>query len=878
MKRLLQKYSSKKTTERNAKFKNLQEHATNLQRKLDAGDTSVLPEIEITQNAIQTLLTYKANGEQVRTRRQWAEEGEKPSNFFLNMEKHRARTKLISAVYRPDGSLTNNLSDIILSYRNFYQNLFSHESLDIQKQDHIIAQLERCLSDADANTCEGLLTRDECHNALKGLARGKTPGIDGLPVEFYIAYWDILGNDFVDAANSSYHDGLLSPTQRQGVITLLYKKGDQFDAKNWRPISLLCTDYKTIARALVNRLTSVIAQVVSPDQTCGIPGRFMGENLALLRDIVHYTSNNNLPAVILSLDQEKAFDRVEWPFLHRVLAKMGFGSSFLKWIKIMYTDVRSAIQINGYQSNFFPVSRGVRQGCPLSPLLYVLVAEAMACAIRADSSIAGFPLPGSSIRVKISQYADDTTLIVDDDTSLTRIFHVLEDYSKASGAKLNLTKCVGLWLGSWRHRKDSPVSIRWSSTNIQVLGAALGPDITPDQRWDPLISKIETSLAPWAKRTLSFSGKTTVLNCLVLSRLWYMLAVFDIPPRTLTKINALITSFFWSSKSTLIARTTLELPRPRGGFGLRSIAFSITALRAVWMRRYARASPGKWTTFFNHYLRRAFLASPVDRVFAFKTHTKESLERLPSFYRGLLVAWQRLGGNKTADGSLTFETPSSHTPVTHLTTGIAYKILINNESQPPRCETKLRLNHWPAVWQSIHLCRYIRPTLDSVWKMAHDVLPTADRLICYGMNVSKFCFCGALETADHLLFQCSIATRVWFWFSFLAHKYRQDFPLLSTVNVRFGYPRTDAVPKGFQVLTHIIKHQLWLHRNCVRFDSLAPDYNLILVRIKAIFCFHLRIQLRHTNPSEFTSSWLAMGTFGFLTPEKNLIFSESLKY
>ena len=162
--------------------------------------------------------------------------------------------------------------------------------------------------------------------------------------------------------------------------------------------------------------------------------------------------------------------------------------------------------------------------------------------------------------------------------------------------------------------------------------------------------------------------------------------------------------------------------------------------------------------------------------------------------------------------------------------------------------------------------------------MAHDVLPTADRLICYGMNVSKFCFCGALETADHLLFQCSIATRVWFWFSFLAHKYRQDFPLLSTVNVRFGYPRTDAVPKGFQVLTHIIKHQLWLHRNCVRFDSLAPDYNLILVRIKAIFCFHLRIQLRHTNPSEFTSSWLAMGTFGFLTPEKNLIFSESLKY
>ena len=124
------------------------------------------------------------------------EEGEKPSKFFLNMEKHRARMKLISAVYRPDGSLTNNLSDII-SYRNFYQNLFSRGSLDIQKQDHIITQLEWSLTDEDIISCEGLLTGEECLKALKGLAHGKTPGIDGLPVEFYVAFWDILGKDLI---------------------------------------------------------------------------------------------------------------------------------------------------------------------------------------------------------------------------------------------------------------------------------------------------------------------------------------------------------------------------------------------------------------------------------------------------------------------------------------------------------------------------------------------------------------------------------------------------------------------------------------------------------------------------------------------------------
>ena len=390
LKKILQKYS-REVQNRNQKYHTLQTKLTNLQCQHDAGDASVSLDIEATTKELQQLFTYTANGARIRARRQWAEVGETSSKFFLNLEKHRARTKLITAVYRPDGSTATDLHDIILTYRNFYKQLFTKEPLNLQSQDRLVTQLERQLTVIDANTCEGLLTIEECYAALKGLARNKTLGIDGLPTEFYLTYWDIIGKAFVDSANFSYHIGCLSPSQRQGIITLLYKKGDQIDARNWRPISLLCTDYKIIARALVKRLTSVITNVVSPDQTCGIPGRFIGENLALLRDIVDYATINNLPAAVISIDQEKAFDRVEWPFLHRTLDAMGFGASFQRWIQIMYTDVRSAVQINGYLSGFFSVSRGVRQGCPLSPLLYVLVAETVACAIRADTSIVGFP-------------------------------------------------------------------------------------------------------------------------------------------------------------------------------------------------------------------------------------------------------------------------------------------------------------------------------------------------------------------------------------------------------------------------------------------------------------------------------------------------------
>ena len=125
----------------------------------------------------------------------------------------------------------------------------------------------------------------ECLIALRNMAVNKSPGVDGLPAEFYMKFWDIMGADLVQVFNDCYVSGKLSLTQRSGATTLLYKKGDILNTVNWRPITLLCSEYKIAANALGNRLLRVIASVVSPDQSCGIPGRFMGENVRLLHDL-----------------------------------------------------------------------------------------------------------------------------------------------------------------------------------------------------------------------------------------------------------------------------------------------------------------------------------------------------------------------------------------------------------------------------------------------------------------------------------------------------------------------------------------------------------------------------------------------------------------
>ena len=137
----------------------------------------------------------------------------------------------------------------------------------------------------------------------------------------------------------------------------------------------------------------LIHLIVSKDQLCGVPGRFIGENVAFLRDVVDFCTFSGVPAALLSLDQEKAFDRVDWSFLRSTLYALEFGQSFVGWVDLFYYNPCSSVNVNGYISIFFSLSRGVRQGCPLSPLLYILVAEVWACNLRANGSISGLQLP-----------------------------------------------------------------------------------------------------------------------------------------------------------------------------------------------------------------------------------------------------------------------------------------------------------------------------------------------------------------------------------------------------------------------------------------------------------------------------------------------------
>ena len=259
----------------------------------------------------------------------------------------------------------------------------------------------------------------------------------------------------VSSFNYAFRNGTLSISQRQGIISLIPKKKKNAEyLKNWRPVSLLNVDYKIETKTIALRLEKILPNLIHPCQSGYVKGRFIGESIRLIADTMHFTKAKNIPGVAVFLDFEKSFDSVEWSFIQKCLETFNFCLDLRQWIKVFYTDISSCVLNNGYASKHFRLERGVRQGCPLSGTLFVIAIELLAQRIRRSKGIKGIPIDEHN-EVKLSQYTDDTTVLLSDVQSLLKLFDLLSLFERCSGLKLNQTKSEILWLGSMRNRKDT---------------------------------------------------------------------------------------------------------------------------------------------------------------------------------------------------------------------------------------------------------------------------------------------------------------------------------------------------------------------------------------------------------------------------------------
>jgi len=261
---------------------------------------------------------------------------------------------------------------------------------------------------------------------------------------------------------------------------------------------------------------------------------------------MEFTESSRLPGILLFIDFEKAFDTLEWSFIQHALKFFSFGPNIRKWISVLYSDVESGFINGGYMTNYFRVSRGVRQGCPLSPLSFILCVEILAQKLRQNPKITGIVLP-YSCEVKLSQFAYDTTLICKDTSSLHESISVLGKFGDISSLKLNSKRTKGLWIGSLKNNKTKPLEINVSIDPIKILRTYISHDSDENNNLNFFlkIQKMETKLNIWLSPDLTLMGRTLLAKTLGISKLVYTASMLTVPREVIKRVQTKLFNFLW---------------------------------------------------------------------------------------------------------------------------------------------------------------------------------------------------------------------------------------------------------------------------------------------------------------------------------------------
>ncbi len=317
-----------------------------------------------------------------------------------------------------------------------------------------------------------------------------------------------------------------------------------------------------------------------------------------------------------------------------MLEKYNFGCYFINWVKILYTAALLCMSNNVYNSNFFNVQRGVRQGCPISALLFLLVVEAMADKIRMSDDVHGITVSGYTIT--LSQLADDTTLFVKDKQSLSHAITILSHFEKCAGLKLNTDKSEIIVLdknvsnnyvcGMPVVKKSIKVLGVWITNNVEDI-----PTINLNER----LEKVKHLLNMWRQRHLSLKGKVTIINSLALSQLMYICSVVHIPTEFIDEVNDLVKSFIWPKK-VHIKHQTIIAPICEGGLRLPDFRCKVKACKATWVKRILNSDK------LSHFVRIFGLPLPFKEMCMFNYNIKYLEDYKSSFYAQILKYWYEL--------------------------------------------------------------------------------------------------------------------------------------------------------------------------------------------------------------------------------------------
>ncbi|GJX89264.1 RNA-directed DNA polymerase, eukaryota [Tanacetum coccineum] len=467
----------------------------------------------------------------------------------------------------------------------------------------------RLNSDQDLDL-ERLVSCDEIRQAVWGCGEDKPPGPDGFTFEFFRKFWDIIGPDFCVAVKWFFDHSSFSRGCNSSFVALIPKNSDPKFVTDFRPISLIGCLYKVVTKILALRLSAIISGLISDVQTAFVPGRQILDGPFIINELLAWCKHYKHQAMVFKVDFAKAYDSVRWDYLMDVLKSFGFGDKWCGWIKGSLSASMASVLVNGSPTAEFQFFRGLKQGDPLAPYLFILVMESLHLSFSRTVDVGIFKgiQIGKDFTLSHLFYADDAVFIGEwSDENLSRILHVLHCFSLASGLKINVKKSHLLGVGV---SNDATVA---AATNLgcaimkapfKYLGVMVGGNMSRIDAWDETLSNLRSRLSKWKSKTLSIGGRLTLLKSVLGSSPIYAMSLYKVPKSVLSSMEAIRRNFFYGSQEadkniTWVKWSKVLAAKQFGGLGVSSLFSLNRALLMRWVWRFIFHDNSFWCRFIS---------------------------------------------------------------------------------------------------------------------------------------------------------------------------------------------------------------------------------------------------------------------------------------
>ncbi|CAM8982799.1 unnamed protein product [Rhodiola kirilowii] len=696
-----------------------------------------------------------------RSRAEWLKHGDRNTSYFHARASHRRRRNRIDSIRNQAGDLCESSQQIETIIMSYFRDIFTSQvEVSGDRWRREFEMIPRMVTQEMNDMLDAPFTEGEVRRALFQMHPTKAPGVDGVSALFYQNNWEVVGKDVVKEVLNCLNEGRLSEELNETLIVLIPKVKKVERVEELRPISLCNVIMKLITKTLANRLKIILPEIISQSQSAFIGGRLITDNILLAHEISHSMRCNDKAktgSMSLKLDMSKAYDRIEWSFLQKMMLSLGFSASWVRRVMLCVKTVTYKIRINDIVSDVIRPGRGLRQGDPISPYLFLICAEWLTHAINMHQElglIEGIRVSRGGPRITHLMFADDCLILLKArQDSVKWIREVLRRYEAVSGQKVNYTKSEGVCSrnvhGNFMQHVKDRLGIKMVEAHSNYLGLPMVFGNRKVSLFKTIEEKIMRRIDDWKHKLLSGAGRETLIKAVLQAIPLYAMSCFKVPLTVCKKITSYILKFWWHSQKTRgiywLKAADLYKEKGLGGIGFRDLKQMNMALLAKQGWRLMTKP--------DLLVSKVFKA----RYFPNSELINASKGFRPSYaWRGIVEAMDliKMGAEwEEGEGKYRWRCDGSG----EFTFKSAYLMARKLEEQMDAhrggpSEQRQTSRFWKSFW------RLKIPNKIKIfgWRLFHDALPTMQNLARRGCNVINVCWhCGRSgESSLHLFRDC----------------------------------------------------------------------------------------------------------------------------